>query len=97
MSDQELIEKLRLGALPKEAQEQTLAAVNNEIEMRLAGVIDDILTDEQRAEFEKLANQTPEKVFEWLSQEITDLSKLYKDALEDYIEEMNAKVDEITK
>ncbi len=97
MSDQELIEKLRLGALPKEAQEQTLAAVNNEIEMRLAGVIDDILTDEQRAEFEKLANQTPEKVFEWLSQEITDLSKLYKDVLEDYIEEMNAKVDEITK
>lgn len=96
MSDQEIIEKLRLGALSEEAKVEALNAVNQEVETRLAGVIDDSLSDEQRLTFDQMLEQTPEKVFAWLSEQTTDLGQLYEAALQDYIDEVNVKVDQVT-
>ncbi len=98
MSDTEIINKLHLNQLSEAAKQQMLATINGEIELRLAGIIDDTLNEEQRSQFNQLSESgSPEDVMKWLSVELTDLNELYEQALEDYIDEINSKTDLITK
>lgn len=91
MSDEQIIEKLGIGTLPKEVQEQTLQSVNTVVELRVMGMLDDLMEDEQRAQFEEISKQGPEAVWNWLSTEFTDVAKLYEAALQDYLDEKTAK------
>ena len=98
MSDQEIINKLHLNNLSEAAKQQMLATINEEVELRLAGVIDETLNEQQRSQFNHLSESgSPEDVMKWLSVELTDLNQLYEQALEDYIDEINSKTDVITK
>lgn len=87
MSDEQIIEKLGLGNMPQEVQQETLQSINSIIEMRVMGILDDLMDDSQRAKFEEISKQGPEAVWTWLSKEFTDVAKLYEAALQDYLDE----------
>lgn len=91
MNDQQIIEKLGLQNLPKEVQDQTVESVNQVVELRVMGMIDEMMSDEQRATFESKSQESPEAVWKWISQEFTDVSKLYDAALQDYLDEKTAQ------
>lgn len=97
MNNTEIIKKLHLQQLSPEAQALVLAKVNESVEMRLAGTLQDLLNQDQLAAFERLEKTSPETVWNWLlQQEINNLSELYEAALSDYIDEVNQQTDTIT-
>jgi hypothetical protein len=87
MTNQEIIDKLGLGNLPKEVQDETLTSINHVVELRVMGLVDDMMSDEQRATFEQKTAEAPESVWNWISAEFTDVDKLYEAALVDYLDE----------
>ena len=88
MNDTQILQALGLDKAPAELQKQTLTSVNNIIEMRTAGLVQDIMTEEQLATFSSMSKtKTPEAVRAWISDEVVDAQKLYDAALEDYIAE----------
>ena len=91
MSDQEIIAKLGIGNLPKEVQEQTLQNISSVVELRVMGLLDEIMTDEQRATFEQKSKEAPESVWKWISSEFADVDSMYEAALADYLEEKTQK------
>lgn len=97
MNDKEILQKLRLETMPKEVQEQTLIQIHQVVELRLMGVIDDLMTDEQRTAFEALSKENTKSVQRWLSEQFTDLEKLEVSVLEDYITEVTQKTNTIVE
>lgn len=91
MNDQEILQKLGLEGMPKEVQDQTLLQVNQIVEMRLAGMFDELMTEEQRAQFTKKSQEGPEAAWKWLSEELTDAAQLYQAALSDYLTEVTTR------
>lgn len=87
MSDEQIIEKLGLKNLPKEVQDETLASINRVVELRVMGLVDDLMSDEQRAEFKLKTADDPKSIWKWLLKEVTDVDKMYEAALSDYLEE----------
>ncbi len=92
MTDEQIIEKLGLGNLPQEVQQETLDSINHVIELRVMGMLDDMMSDDQRATFELKTKEGNEAVWKWLNEEFTDVSKLYDAALADYLNEKLGQV-----
>lgn len=91
MTDQQILEKLGLQNIPKEVQDETLQSINHVVELRVMGMVDDMMSDEQRVAFEAKSKEDPESVWKWVSTEFTDVDKLYSAALEDYVNEKAAQ------
>lgn len=87
MTDEQIIDKLGLGNLPKEVQDETLQSINRVVELRVMGIVDDLLTDEQRIELKQKMAENPKSIWKWLTKEVTDVQKLYDAALTDYLDE----------
>lgn len=87
MSDEQIIEKLGLKNLPKEVQDETLASINRVVELRVMGLVDDLMSDEQRAQLKTKLTEDPKSIWKWLSKEVTDVDKMYEAALLDYLDE----------
>lgn len=97
MSDQEIIQKLKLENLPQQTQQQMLAQINEIIELRIAGTLDDVMNEAQRATFTQLSRQSPEVVWQWLTREFTNLAELYEATLGDYLDEVTQQVADTTQ
>lgn len=91
MTDEQIIDKLGLGNLPKEVQDETLQSINRVVELRVMGLVDDLLSEEQRVELKAKLAEDPKSIWKWLSKEVTDVQKLYDAALSDYLEEKTKK------
>lgn len=91
MSDQQILEKLGLLDIPKEVQEETLQDINRIIELRVMGLVDDIMTEDQKKAFSEKVKEAPEEGWKWLSKEVVEISELYDATLEDYINERISK------
>lgn len=91
MSDEQIIEKLDIKNLPKEVQDETLASINRAVELRVMGLVDDLMSDEQRAELRLKTADDPKSIWKWLSKEVTDVDKMYDAALVDYLDEKTKK------
>lgn len=91
MTDEQIIEKLGLKNLPKEVQDETLQSINRVVELRVMGLVDDLLSEEQRAELKVKLIEDPKSIWKWLSKEVTDVQKLYDAALSDYLDEKTKK------
>lgn len=91
MTDEQIIDKLGLGNLPKEVQDETLQSINRVVELRVMGLVDDLLSDEQRAELKAKLTEDPKSIWKWLSKEVTDVQKMYDAALSDYLDEKTKK------
>lgn len=91
MTNKEILQKLGLESMPAEVQQQTLDQVTQIVERRVMGLVDEMMTDDQRKEFEERTKQDPESVMQWLSSELADVAKIYTAALEDYLEEVTSR------
>ncbi|MFO0971035.1 MAG: hypothetical protein U0520_01640 [Candidatus Saccharimonadales bacterium] len=92
MNDQQIIEKLGIGNLPKEIQDETLRTVNHVVELRVMGLLDDLMSDDQRTALEVKTKEGSDAVWQWLKEEFADVDKLYAAALSDYLEEKTQQV-----
>ena len=77
--------------MPAEVQSQTLDQVSQIVELRVMGLIDDLMDDKQRETFAKFSKEGPERVMKWLSEELVDVNKLYLATLEDYITDLTSR------
>lgn len=94
MEDKQILQKLGMEGAPEELQQRTLQAFINTVELRLGGLIEDLLTDEQLKEFRKMeeASSSKEAIFKWLSGIVGNLQDLYDAIQLDYIDELNEQV-----
>lgn len=94
-----IVTTLGINTLPvekqKEAMERLGAIVYQEVMLRVL----DILTEEDKNEFEKLIEKdpNPEKMFEFLSNKITNLEEIVKEEAEKLREESAEIISEIGK
>lgn len=93
MTDAEIISALGMNDTSEEYKAKMLEKINRVVELRLMGLVDEMLTDEQRKDFDNVASENPDNTMKWLSENIVDLDKLYDSALKDYIDELNKKGD----
>ncbi|HMS31531.1 MAG TPA: hypothetical protein PJ984_04000 [Candidatus Saccharibacteria bacterium] len=91
MTDQEILQKLGLDNMPHEVQQQTLSQISTVVELRVAGALAESLSEEQKAKFEGVSKESPEKAWTWLSEQVTDVAKLYQAALTDYLAEVASR------
>ncbi len=77
--------------MPVEVQEQTLEQVTQIVELRVMGLIGEMMTKDQQEVFEERAKQGPETVMQWLSSEFADVAKIYISTLKDYLDEVTAR------
>jgi hypothetical protein len=92
MSDQQILEALGMQDMSDEVKQATLLKVNAVVELRLAGLIEELLSEDQKAAFDSMKeSSTPEQVFAWLGQELTQVQDMYDAALKDYIAELNER------
>lgn len=89
MDDTTILEKIGMVDAPEELQKETLQLIGNTVELRLLGLIEDLLSDVQLEEFKKMEKtSSKDEVIQWLSSIIGDMSELYNSVQQDYVEEL---------
>jgi len=94
--DDNLVQKLRLGALPPDQQKEAIEAVLAIVHDRVGERIADVLEPEQFVKFEKFMNKdaNPEELLHWLENNIPGYSHIVDEELDKLIDEMNSRVDQ---
>ncbi len=90
-TNQEIVEKLGLGVLPEDVQKEALERVNQVVELRMAGTLDDLMGKEQRATLNTLSEKSPDSVRVWLNEQFGDMNELYESFLQDYLTELETQ------
>lgn len=92
MTDDQIIEKLGLTDVDDESREVLVAQVNSVVEMRLMGLVESLLSDEQTEQLQQLiAAGDNQAVWQWLNSELTNIDELRQGVLADYLEERVAR------
>lgn len=92
MTDDQIIEKLGLTDVDDESREILVAQVNSVVEMRLMGLVESLLSDEQAEQLKQLiATGDNQAVWQWLNTELTNIDELRQGVLADYLEERTAR------
>lgn len=91
MKDQEILQELGLENAEESLKESALSSINTVVELRVSGLIQDLMTEDQRKEFTK-KSETEDKgtVMKWISSEIVNVDEMYEAALRDYLDEKKA-------
>ncbi len=85
---------MSLGALPQNIKDEAVNNVKAVVEHRLVGTLDDMLSDEQRKQFETVKQGDPEQAKSWVGEQLSvNLEELYDSLLQDYLQEAKSKVD----
>lgn len=91
MTNNDIIDAMGIQDASEEIKNRAIESVTEVVEMRVMGMVDEMMTEEQRTEFDKLPQEDAEKVYEWVSKEVTDLEKLFEATLGDYLEEIKQR------
>lgn len=95
-TDQQIIDAMGLGALPQNVKDEAVNNVKAVVELRLVGTLDDMLSDEQRQQFETIKQGDPEQAKTWVGTQLgINVEELYDSLLQDYLQEAKTKVDNI--
>ena len=90
MTDQEIIETLGLGAAVPELQAVSIEQARELVELRVAGILERAMSDEQRKAFDELKEQSPEAVADWIEREFADIDELRHEVLNDFARQLAA-------
>jgi len=85
MNDQDIINQLGLENATESIQTKAINQVTSIVELRVAGIIESAMTDEQQAKFDELKNESTDAVWTWIDSEFTQAAGLYDEALRDYL------------
>ena len=88
MTDQEIIDKLGLGAASPELQAVSVEQARELVELRVAGILERSMSDAQMQEFERLKEQSPDAVVDWLEKEFVTINDLRQEVLEDFARQL---------
>lgn len=86
--DKKIVIALELGTGDDEVSQQIIENTKSIIDRRLVLAVDEILTDQQRVEFETV-RQTQDTVSArlWLEKNVVNTQELYQSLLDDYLAE----------
>ena len=89
MTDQQILEKIGMQNAAEALQQTTLARMRNTVELRVMGMLGDLLTHEQVNHLEEMEKQgmTKHDMFQWIGEQLVDVNELYAQTLEAYVEE----------
>ena len=83
-----IIQKLNLENATDDTKQSIVSSIQSIVETRLVLLLDEILTDEQRSEFESIQeSRGAVEARLWLEQNVANSQELYRRILDDYLEE----------
>lgn len=86
--DEKIEAALDLSNAPEDAKKDMIQGVKDIIENRLVLLVDEMLTDEQRAEFERIQQEKDAvEARLWLEKNVVNTQELYVSLLDDYLAE----------
>jgi hypothetical protein len=89
MNDKEILQQLGLETADPALQDRALQNFYNIVEKRVMGLLQEMMTDEQRKEFEaKSDTLSREEGVKWLSDNVSNVEELYDNVARDYIDEV---------
>ncbi len=92
MTDEQIIEKLGLTNVDDASREALVGQVRAVTEMRLMGLVTELLNDEQLQKFDTLREAgNSEAIWDWLNAELTNIDELREGVLNDYLTERAAR------
>lgn len=92
-SNTQILQALRMEDAPADVQQEIIQSVQAVVENRLMMMVDEMLTDEQRAEFEKIQEENDAVAARlWLEQHVVNTQELYAVLLSDYLAEKRAQL-----
>lgn len=95
MTDEQIIEALRATTAPEAMRQMMVANVRKVVGLRAATAIEEMLSPEQQATYERLQAEGDEQaVWDWLRADIigVDTSEVYEAMLKSYLEEMESQL-----
>lgn len=96
MTPDEILKELQLENETAETKHEIIAAFTNVVESRMAGVVDELLSDEQSEEFAKLSEHaSDDEVGVWLRATLPQLPELYVRAQRKHLEEIKADIEAV--
>lgn len=93
MTNEQILEELGFADADQEMKDRVVENARTIVELRVIGVITELMTDEQEAQFSELqAKGDNQAIWEWLKNDVTgvDVSEVYEATLKDYIEQRKA-------
>ncbi len=93
MTNDEILHELGFINIDEAAKDEIVENVRTTVELRVIGIITELMTDVQKATFSNLQQQGNDQViWDWLRTEIVgvDVSEVYEATLKDYIEQRQA-------
>jgi len=93
MTDNDILMKLGLDGADADVRQEAIDNVRTVVELRVIGIISDMIGDDQQAEFERLQGlDDTGAVWNWLQHEVVgvDVSEVYEAVLHDYLVELEA-------
>lgn len=97
MTDEEIIAAIGFEKASAETQSKMVDSIRRTVEMRVIGILGELITDEQEAKMGELIDAGDNHaVWEWLKHEVVgaDTSQIYDTTLQEYID--NYKKNEFT-
>ena len=94
MTDEQIISELGFDVANEAVKQSLIENVRATVDIRAGAVVDEMLTDDQRAEFERLqAAGDNQAVWEWLRNSVlgADMSEVYESTLAAYLDELKAQ------
>jgi len=95
MTDQKIIELLGIESLPQQGQTDFVQKFKATVQLRLIGLVDDLIDDNQRRELNSLlddADNSSTDVMQWLQTNIVDLGQLEQSVAQDYAAELKTQI-----
>lgn len=86
MTREQILEQLGIAKASQELKDSVLGDLNSILDLRFAGIVDELLTDEQKSSLNLLGDTEPEAVGQWLKDNVPRASELYEAILRDEIE-----------
>lgn len=85
MTDNYILEKIGLAGASQDIQQRAIINVRTIAESRLVLLLDEILSDEQRVQFEALQSADDERASDWFLEQFPQLQELYDGIIEEII------------
>ena len=96
MTHKQIFEQLGITGASDEVKQSTLHNLIGAVEIQFASVSDELLTEEQYEELNKLVDAydgDPTVVGEWLKTHVPEAERLYQAVLEDEIARLKSRLD----
>lgn len=94
MTQEAIFTKLGILNATDEMKQEVLRGIIEKVDRQFAQIVDDLLDDNQKAELERVSEQStnPGDVVRWLQQTMPKAAELYSALLEDEVDTLSEKL-----